>query len=236
MLDFFFNLYYLHRVDRVKERNQHMYKVIVCFLFVFVIPCFCYAEDDNQEYWGVTSFRFRLNEKWKMRIKEDFRFRAGDFSEQQNDVYFSKKTSETLDFGLGFRQVHKEDSSHEWQRENRPYADLTFKGDIFGLLYSDRSRLEFREFENKKDIFRYCNRLKLSSPNNLFDLPLRPYIADEITIQEENGYNRNRIYAGLVWNVNKKLDVDFIFIQQKEKTTHGWDNRSIMGFEMIFSF
>ena len=93
-----------------------MNKVILySFLLVFVIPCFCYAGNDNQEYWGVTSFRFRLNEKWKMRIKEDFRFRAGDFSEQQNDIYFSKKTSETLDFGLGFRQVHKEDSSHEWQ-------------------------------------------------------------------------------------------------------------------------
>lgn len=209
-------------------------RAILCILFFLAIPCICYA-DDNQEYWAITSFSFQLSDTSKMKIKEDFRFRDGDFSEQQNDAFFSYKRTELINCGLGFRQVHKEDSSDEWQRENRPYADLTFKGSICGLPYADRNRVEFREFEDKKDVFRYRNQFKLSWPHNLFDLPLRPYVADEVFVQEESGFNRNRIYTGLVWEVSEKLDIDFFYILQKDDSTHGWNDLSILGFEMIFS-
>ena len=104
------------------------------------------------------------------------------------------------------------------------------------MKWSDRNRLEFREFEDRKDVFRYRNRLKIAWPHDLFELPLRPYVADEIYIQEENGYNRNRLYAGLVWNVNQKLDIDFFFLHQKDKTSHGWDDVFITGLETIFTF
>ena len=214
-----------------------MNRQIIHILLVLMTSIICYATDDNQEFWAVTSFSFRLNDTWKMKIKENFRFRDGEHFEQHNEVFFGYNgLSDTLDFGLGFRQVHKEDSGHEWRRENRPYAELGFKGTMLDLKWSDRNRLEFREFENKKDVFRYRNRLKMSWPHDMFNLPLQPYIADEIFIQEESGYNRNRIYAGLVWDVNKKLDIDFFFIHQKDKTTHGWDDVFITGFETKFSF
>jgi len=209
----------------------------VGIISALIMTTCCYASDNNQEYWAVTSFSFKLNDTWKMKIKEDFRFRDGEHCEQQNEIFFGYSGfSDSLDFGLGFRQVHKKDSNHEWQRENRPYADLSFKNTMFGLKWADRNRLEFREFENKKDAFRYRNQLKMSWPNNLFNLPLKPYIADEVFIQEESGYNRNRIYTGLIWDVNKKLDVDFFFIHQKDKTTRGWDDVFITGFETKFSF
>lgn len=160
-----------------------MNKLIVCILCV--IPCFCYAGEDSHEYWAVTSFSFRINEAWKLKIKEDFRFRGGDYSEQQNEVFFSHTVSETFNYGLGLRQVHKENSSGEWRRENRPYAEFTLRNKLYGLIWSDRNRLEFRDFEDKKNVLRYRNRLKLSSPHDLFKLPLRPYIANEIFVQEE---------------------------------------------------
>lgn len=214
-----------------------MHKVMISLVCILSVSCFCYATDDNQEYWAVTSFSFRLDGNWTMKIKEDFRFRDGESSEQQHDLLFTYKgISDALDLGLGFRQVYKEDSSHEWQRESRPYVQLTLKNTLLGLKWSDRNLFEYRDFENKKDAFRYRNRLKLSSPHNLFDLPLKPYVADEVFFQEESGYNRNRIYAGLVWDVNKLLDIDFFFIRQKDKTSRGWDNVYIAGFETIFSF
>ncbi|MBL7214193.1 MAG: DUF2490 domain-containing protein [Phycisphaerae bacterium] len=214
-----------------------MNKTTLCFILVLAVSCLCHAGDDNQQHWAATSFSFRLNDNWEMKIKEDFRFRNGEHFEQHNEILFTYKGfSDMLDLGLGFRQVHQEDSSHEWQRENRPYVELSIKKEVWGLKCSDRNRLEFRDFENKKDVFRYRNRLKLASTKNLFDLPLRPYIADEIYIQEESGYNRNRIYAGVVWDVNKTLDIDFFFIHQKDKTTHGRDDVFITGFETIFSF
>lgn len=210
---------------------------ILGLLCLPVVSCLCRASDDNQEHWTAISFSFRLKNDWKMKIKEDYHFRNGEHFEQRNEILFTYTgLSDNLDFGLGFRQTHKEDSGHEWQRENRPFIEATLKGKVAGLKWSDRSRLEFREFEDKKDVFRYRNRLKIVWPHNLFELPLRPYVADEIYIQEENGYNRNRLYAGLAWDVNQTLDIDFFFIHQKDKTGHGWDDVFITGLETIFSF
>jgi len=212
-------------------------KLLSALIGILTISCLCIAGDDNQEFWATTSFNFRLDDTWTMKIKEDFRFRNGEHFEQHNDIYFTYTGfTEAMVLGLGFKQVHKEDSMHEWQRENRPYFDLSISKTLFGLKWSDRNRLEFRDFEDRKDVFRYRNRLKVSSGKDLFELPLRPYIADEINIQEESGYNRNRIYAGLIWDVNQTLDIDFFFIHQKDKTTHGWDDVFITGFETIFSF
>lgn len=213
-----------------------MNKTTVSLICVLAISTLAYGDGDNQQYWAVTSFSFRLNDTWKLKIKEDFRFRDGGFFEQQNEALFACKLSDRLDIGLGFRQVHKEDASHEWQRENRPAVEFTVRDTLWGLNWSDRNRLEFREFENKKDVFRYRNRLKIASPHPLFDLPAKPYVAEEFFIQEGSGFNRNRIYAGLLWDVNKLLDIDFFVIHQRDKTGRGWDSIFITGFETIFSF
>ncbi len=210
---------------------------VIALLCFHTLSCLGFAGDDNHEFWALTSFSFRLNDDWKMKIKEDFRFRDGEHFEQHNDLYFTYSgLCAPLLFGLGFKQVHKEDAADEWQRENRPYLDLTFKQDLFGLKFSNRHRLEYRDFENKKDVLRYRDRVKLAWPNDVFELPVQPYIADEINVQEESGYNRNRLYAGVVWDVNETLDVDFFFIHQKDKTTHGWDDVFITGLETFFSF
>jgi hypothetical protein len=172
-----------------------------------------------------------------VKLKEDFRFHDGDHSEQQNDVFFNYSGfSKSIDLGLGFRLVDKKDSAGQWQQENRPYADLTLKTNVLGFKCSDRNRLEYRDFENKPDVFRYRNRLKFAWPHDLFGLPLQPYVAEEIFIQEASGFNRNRIYAGVVWDVNETLDIDFFFIHQRDKTARCWDNLFITGFETIFSF
>ncbi len=214
-----------------------MRKNVISILLFVVISSLCYATDDNQEYRGQVSFSFKLNNDWKMKITNEFHFRNGEHFEQENDVLFTYKGfADWLDVGLGFRQVQQKNSSHDWLRENRPYVEATVKKKMFGLKWSDRNRLEFRDFENSKDLFRYRNRLKVDIPVNLFDLPLQPYVADEINIMEEFGYYRNRIYAGLVWDVNETLDVDFFFFHQKDKKSTGWDDRFMTGFELKFSF
>jgi len=214
-----------------------MSKHVLRIVLLAVLTSVCYATDDNQEYRANVSFSFKLNENWKMKIANEFHFRNGEHFEQEDEVLFTYKgLADWLDVGLGFKQVYQEDSSHDWQRENRPYAEFTVKKKLFGLKWSDRNRLEFRDFENSKDKFRYRNRLKMDIPVNLCGLPLQPYVADEINIMEEDGFYRNRIYAGLVWDVNEKLDVDFFFFHQKDKKSSGWDDRFMTGFELKFSF
>lgn len=211
-----------------------MRKITFGLACLVLVSCFCFADD--QQFWGVTSFSFRLNDEWTMKIKENFRFEDGQHFEQINEIVFTTALSESLEMGLGFRQVHKEDAGHEWRRENRPYVELTVKLDLWGLKCSDRNRFVFRDFERKKDIFRYRNRFKVQWPEDIFDLPLRPYIAEEVFIEEEYGYDQNRIYAGVVWDVNKLLDVDIFVVHRSDKAAGGWDDTFITGIETIFSF
>ena len=96
--------------------------------------------------------------------------------------------------------------------------------------------MAFRDFEQKKDIFRYRNRIKAAWGQDVFDLPLRPYMAEEIFIEEEFGYNQNRISAGMVWDVNKLLDVDVFVMLRSDDTVDGWDDTFITGIETIFKF
>lgn len=213
-----------------------MKKVTLCIVLFSIISSFCYATDDNQEFRANTSFSFKLDDSWKMSIAQEFHFRDGEHFEHENIVSFKYKAADWIDLGLGFKQLHKENSSHEWQRENRPFAEIILKKTLLGLKWSDRSRLEFRDYEDAKDVFRFRNRLKAHIPHNLFDLPLQPYVADEIFIQEESGLYRNRIYTGLVWDVNDTLDIDFFMFHEKNETTHGRDDRHFYGFEMKFAF
>lgn len=218
-------------------KGINMNKLLVSCVSMLTLCSFCLAEDDDFEFWSQTTFNFKINEVWKIGIREDFRFLGGSFSEYQNWVFFDRKDiAENLDLGIGYRLIHEQDSSGKLRREHRPYVDLTFKTILLGFKCSDRNRFEYRDFENRDDVFRYRNQLKFSSTKNLFDLPLKPYIADEIFIQEEKGLYRNWIRTGILWDVNDKLDVNFFTIFQTEKQTGGWDDHLIGGIEMSFSF
>ena len=207
------------------------------FVLLAVISSVCYATDDNQEFRANTSFSFKLSDAWKMGLAQKFRFRDGEHFEHNSIVSFKYKAADWLDLGLGFEQLHQKDSSNDWKRENRPFIETTLKKDLWGLQWSDRNRLEYRQRENSQDVFRYHNELKMHIPYDLFGLPLQPYVADEVNIQEETGLNRNRLIAGLVWEINETLDVDFFYWFQKDKTSSdGWQDYNIIGAELKFSF
>jgi len=213
-------------------------KIFIGFFAVLFMAALSLASDDHQEYRANSSFSFKLDELWKVKLVTEFHFRDGEHFEQEDEVLFTYKgLGDWIDVGVGYKLVYKEDSSNEWRRENRPFVEATVKKDLWGLKWSDRNRLEYRQKENSPDLFRYRNRLKMQIPYNLFDLPLQPYVADEVFIQEETGMNRNRLIAGLVWDINETLDVDFFYYFQKDKTSSdGWQDLNIIGAELKFSF
>jgi len=214
-----------------------MNKTLTCFILMIASCSICIAENDDVAFWSWTSFNFHINESWKVNIREDFRFPDGSFAEYQNQLLLNyTQLPDYLDLGIGYRLIEKEDSHGDFRQENRPFIDLALKKEVLGLKLSDRSRLEYRGMENKDDAFRYRNQLKLSSSHDLFNLPLRPYIADEIFVQEREGFYRNWVRTGIIWDVNKRLDIHFFTIFQSEKQRGRWDDLVIGGIEMAFTF
>ena len=196
------------------------------------------ASDDDLEYRAEVSFSFNLNEVWKVKLQPKSHFYDGEHLEHEDSVFFTYKgLADWIDVGAGFNKTYKKDSSNEWRRENRPYLEATVKKKLWGLKWSDRNRLEYRQKENRQDLFRYRNRLKMHIPYDLFGLPLQPYVANEINLLEETGLDRNRLIAGLVWDINKSLDIDvFYYFQKDNKSSGSWQDYNILGAELKFSF
>lgn len=205
-------------------------------LFFMAYCCVCMATDDNQEFKAEVSLSYKLSDAWKIKANQVFHFRDGEHCEHENIVSFAYAgLAEWLELGVGFKQAHT-DSNNRWLRENRPFGDITFKKTIFGIEWSDRNRLEYRDFEGSPDAIRYRNRIKAHIPYDIFDLPVQPYTAYEVLVQEERGDYQSRVYGGLVWDVSENVDLDFYVYHKKSDTSTGRDNRYIIGFVTRFSF
>ncbi|MCK4997904.1 MAG: DUF2490 domain-containing protein [Anaerohalosphaera sp.] len=205
-------------------------------LFFMAYCCVCSASDDNQQFKATSSFSFKLSDDWKIKIGQEMIFRDGEPYEHQSAVSFAYAGfADWLVIGFGYKQYHQ-DSNNEWLRENRTFGVVTFKKKIFGLEWSDRNRLAYRDFEGSADAIRYRNRIKAHIPHDLFGLPVQPYTAYEVFVQEERGDYQSRLYGGLVWDICENVNLDFFVYHQKSDTSHGRDNRYTIGFETKFSF
>lgn len=210
--------------------------IIASFVFFLFAGCVCMGSDNNQIYKATASFSFKLNDDWKIKVGQELVNVDGENSVYMGSVSFSYAGfAEWLVLGAGYKQYHA-DLNNDWIRENRPFGEATFKKTMFGVKWSDRNRLEYRDVEGKEDQLRYRNKLKAHIPHDLFGLPVQPYTAYELFVQEERGDYQNRIYGGLVWDVCEKLDLDLFVYRVQVDTSSGYESRYVIGFETKFSF
>lgn len=102
---------------------------------------------------------------------------------------------------------------------------------------SDRSRLEYRDREIKKDIWRYRNKLTIRLPLEFTELKLKPYLADEVFINlDEEGYNRNRLYGGVSFELSKNLTGDIFYLWQSSRSGGGRKDINVLGTALKFHF
>lgn len=115
--------------------------------------------------------------------------------------------------------------------------NATLKGKVFGLETSDRSRLEYRNRENEKDVWRYRNKVTVKLPVELTALKLQPYVAEELFINlDEEGFNRNRLAGGFYINLSKNIKGDIYYLWQTSKSDRKWDDINVIGTGLRFYF
>jgi hypothetical protein len=142
-----------------------------------------------------------------------------------------------IDLGFNYRQVFERDSKGKWKREDQPNLNITLKGKMFGLDLSDRSRIEYRILEDRKDVWRYRNKLTVKLPFELTELKLQPYVADEIFVPlDDVDINTNRLYAGVPFKLTKNIGCDLYYLWQASKSNGGWTNINVVGTAFKFSF
>lgn len=222
---------------KTKNRNY----VIVTAVFVLLTGGICFASDDNDfQYWSAASFSFDLDKDWKAVVTQELRIgeSAGNLYYEHTEMgLIYSGLADWLDVGFDYRQISETDSAGTWRDEHRPQLNVTLKTKLFGLDWADRSRLEYRDRENKTDLWRYRNKLTLKLPMELTPLKLKPYIADEIFIDlNEVGYNKNRVYAGVSFKLAKNLKCAIFYMWQTTRTGGFYNDISVLGTSFKFSF
>jgi hypothetical protein len=215
---------------------------LVVFVVAVLIGGMCLAyEDEGFQWWNNASVAFGVAEDWKCTFEQEFRLGddGGNLYYEHSDLAFTYSgLAEWLDLGAGFRLVYEKDSSDDFKRENRPHLNVTLKGKLFDCSVSTRSRFEYRDRTAKEDVWRYRNKVTVKLPFELTRLKLKPYLADEIfiTLNDDN-VDRNRVYAGTVFEPAKGLDADIYYMWQSSRSNSGtWKDIQVLGTALKFKF
>ena len=222
-------------------KTKNRMHLIVTATIVVLAGGICLASDDNDfQYWSAASFSFDLDKDWKAVVTEELRLgeSGGDFYYQHTEMgLVYSGLADWLDVGFDYRQISEKDSTGAWRDEHRPQLNVTLKTKLLGLDWADRSRFEYRDRENKKDLWRYRNKLTLKLPVELTELKLKPYIAEEVFINlDEEGYNRNRLYAGASFKLAGNLKGEIFYMWQTTRTGGVCNDINVIGTKLGFTF
>ena len=222
-----------------------LFKIKICILAALIcegiggLACFAY-EDEGFQFWTGPSVSFDINKDWKCTFDEEFRLGddGGNLYYHHSDLGFVYKSlADWIDLGVNYRQVFEKDNAGVWRQENRPHLNITLKGKLFELGLSNRARFEYRDRENKDDLWRYRNKVTVKLPLELTKLNLKPYLADEVFIPlNDDNITRNRFYAGVTFKLSENMTGEVFYLWQASRASEDWKDIDVLGVKLKFYF
>ena len=224
----------------MKARNSMCF--VVTLIAVLSISGTCFAFDDGDfQSWSSIGASFDINKDWKCTFEEELRLGddAGELYYHHSDLGFVYKSlADWIDLGFNYRQVFaRGDSESEWTQENRPHLNITFKGQLFDLDVSNRARFEYRDREDKKDLWRYRNKVTVKLPFEFTELKLQPYVADEVFFNlDGDGFKTNRVYSGFSFQLSESIKCNVFYLWQSSESGDDWKDANVLGTQLKFNF
>ena len=214
---------------------------IVAFVVITLVSGICFAySDEGFQYWSGASASVNINKDWKVTVEQELRMGddGGNLYYEHSDLGFVYKgLADWVDLSFNYRQIYEKDGKDHWQPENRPHLNLTFKGRMFNLPVSNRSRLEFRDLDNKEDVWRYRNKIEVRFPWKFTAFELQPYLGDDVFIDlDEEDFTKNWLFSGVSFKLLENLKGEIYYMWQASKSKKEWKDVHILGTRLKFSF
>lgn len=201
----------------------------------------CFASRSGDlEYWQTYNVSVDINKDFAFTVTEELRFGRHNGNPYLHNVDLGivyKGLTEWLDLGFNFKKEYEKDSSGKFRHENRPHLNITVRGKLFDLPASNRSRLEWRDFENKEEVWRYRNKMTVKLPIKLTKLNLQPYVAEEwfVNLGDDN-INQNRLFSGISFKLSKNINGSVYYLWKTSKISGGWRDTNVIGTQFKFLF
>ncbi|PLB17642.1 MAG: DUF2490 domain containing protein [Flavobacteriaceae bacterium FS1-H7996/R] len=199
---------------------------MVALTLALVLPNFINAQDSNFGNWLIYIGNKKVNSKWNIHNEIQYRnynaigdleqllLRTGlgyTFNENKNNVL--------LGYGYILSENYIGDTDEKTSvNEHRIFQQFTSKQNIGSLILNHRYRFEQRFVENDfKMRFRYF--LSLNIP---FSETSNYYISayNEVFLNTESAvFDRNRVYGGIGYNLNKNIKLEAGYMNQFFETS-----------------
>lgn len=225
----------------IRRLNRAISSLLVILASFALHIGICFASDDGDfQFWSSVSASFDVNKDWIVTVEEQLKFRndAGHLYYQHTDLGFTYKSfADWIDIGLNYKQAYLEQSNGHWGRENRPHLNITFKGRLGSLDFSDRSRFEYRDKEYGDDLWRYVNKLEVNLPYEFTKFKFHPYVADQVYINlDGSGFEKNRVYTGVTFELSEDIESELYYVWQWSEFLGRWQALSALGLQLKICF
>ncbi|EPR74005.1 hypothetical protein ADIWIN_0965 [Winogradskyella psychrotolerans RS-3] len=202
---------------------------MVALTLLLVLPFFTFAQDSNFGNWLIYIGNKKLNTKWNIHNEVQYRsyniiddleqllIRTGvgyNLTENNNNIL--------LGYGYILSQNYSDESDDKISiNEHRIFQQFTTKQTVGSLGLSHRYRFEERFIEDDfKMRFRYFLGINVpltKKESNSYYLS----VYNEIFLNTESSvFDRNRVYGGLGYKVNKSLRIEAGYMNQFFETNN----------------
>jgi hypothetical protein len=212
--------------------------IILIISFVIFTSCSFAFDDGDFQYWNAETISWKINEEWKAKLEEEFRFGddAGILYYQHSDLGVTYTgLAKWLDVGVNYRHVFEE-KDHKWKQENRPHFNGSFKWELGDFDLSNRGRFEYRNREDAENYWRFRDKFTVKLPG-FTRFQFQPYIADEIFYDfDEETFDRNRLYGGFSFKLCNHLNAEIFYLHQSSKKDNKWSDAHVLGTKLKLVF
>jgi len=150
----------------------------LCITFLVVNDTFA---SDEWEYKSKYVAEAKINDKLDVKINPEFVFNdnMSRFCEYNVDIGLDWKCREWLVISPCLKLIEAK-SGNEWRKEIRPDPDITLRWNRQSFKFDDRNRMEYRIREDRNNVWRYRNRIRVKYPVKLTRFEITPFISNEI--------------------------------------------------------
>lgn len=125
----------------------------------------------------------------------------------------------------------------EWLEEDRPFVEAYFADTLDGFRFTNRARVEFREFDYRDDDIRLRNEITVEAPWAIGPLQMRPYLEEEVFFStERNRIEANWLGGGLAWRPQKGTKLKIGYRWNHFRVGDRWRDRDVLVLGMNLFF
>ena len=198
--------------------------IMVTLAILLALPTIAFAQDSNLGNWLIYIGNKKINSKWNIHNEVQYRnYNAiGDLEQLLLRTGLGYNLNENNNVLLGYGYILSEnyigDSDNKISvNEHRIFQQYTTKQNVGKVNLSHRYRFEQRFVEDDFKLrFRYFLSLNIPLKTNETGIsPLYLSAYNEIFLNSKSSiFDRNRVYGGLGYNLNKNIKIEVGYMNQ----------------------